>query len=141
MNVLVPGRLLFGEWCYAVHSIHYDRLPDWFLAFDLYDWRTNKFLSRESRHNLLKGTGIQEVPFLGTYTVEKEQDLINILNSTPSRLYDGPVEGIYLRTSNEDGYLDMRAKLVRPDFTQSIKVHWSKNKLITNRKRDSDKHY
>jgi atypical dual specificity phosphatase len=29
--------ILYGEWCYAKHSIHYARLPDLFLAFDIYD--------------------------------------------------------------------------------------------------------
>ena len=40
-QVMEPERhVLFGEWLYAKHSIHYTRLPDYFLAFDLYDWRT-----------------------------------------------------------------------------------------------------
>src|SRR5262249_4946533 len=25
--------ILFGEWCFARHSVAYDALPDWFLAF------------------------------------------------------------------------------------------------------------
>ena len=40
-QVMEPERhVLFREWLYAKHSIHYTRLPDYFLAFDLYDWRT-----------------------------------------------------------------------------------------------------
>ena len=27
--------ILFGEWGYAVHSVRYTHLPDWFLAFDV----------------------------------------------------------------------------------------------------------
>ena len=26
--------ILFGEWCAAQHSLDYETLPDWFLAFD-----------------------------------------------------------------------------------------------------------
>ena len=35
IDALTPDLVLFGEWCYAVHSIRYTRLPDWFLAFDV----------------------------------------------------------------------------------------------------------
>merc|ERR1712183_1043987 len=35
--VLRPERdILFGEWLYAKHSIHYTSLPDYFLAFDIF---------------------------------------------------------------------------------------------------------
>src|ERR1700675_4764579 len=37
--------MLFGEWCYARHSIRYIRLPDWFLAFDVYDRSARRFFS------------------------------------------------------------------------------------------------
>ena len=38
--------ILYGEWVYAKHSIHYKSLPDWFIAFDLFDRIENKFWSR-----------------------------------------------------------------------------------------------
>src|SRR5690606_8447222 len=34
---LPPDHVLFGEWCYAKHTVPYDRLPDWFVGFDVYD--------------------------------------------------------------------------------------------------------
>lgn len=37
--------MLFGEWCYAKHSIHYTRLPDWLIAFDVYDLAAHRFWS------------------------------------------------------------------------------------------------
>ncbi len=36
-DVLFAEFMLFGEWCYAVHSVRYTKLPNWFLAFDVYD--------------------------------------------------------------------------------------------------------
>ena len=36
-----PDIVLFGEWMYAKHSIHYTRLPDYFIAFDVYDRKTS----------------------------------------------------------------------------------------------------
>lgn len=38
LSILEPERhVLFGEWCKAQHSVAYNELPDYFLAFDIYD--------------------------------------------------------------------------------------------------------
>ncbi len=29
--------ILYGEWIYARHSIKYSKLPDYFIAYDIYD--------------------------------------------------------------------------------------------------------
>lgn len=130
-ELLVDGNILFGEWCYARHSIGYDRLPDWFLAFDLYDRQQGTFLSREQRHAKLQGTEIAEVPFLaeGVFTRSEVEKFL----TAPSALYDGPVEGVVLRQDHSEGFLVRRAKVVRPDFIQAIGEHWSKGKLVPNR--------
>ena len=58
----LSGRyILFGEWCYAQHSIIYDRLPDWFLGFDIYDKRSGRFLSSGRRDDFLKKMHIAEI--------------------------------------------------------------------------------
>ena len=36
-EILDQDTILFGEWLYAKHSISYNNLPDYFLAFDLYN--------------------------------------------------------------------------------------------------------
>jgi hypothetical protein len=33
---IVVHQILFGEWCATRHSLSYDKLPDWFIAYDLY---------------------------------------------------------------------------------------------------------
>lgn len=48
-EVLSDRYILFGEWCYAKHSIFYNQLPDWFVGFDVFDSRKNRFVSREAR--------------------------------------------------------------------------------------------
>uniref|UniRef100_A0A7S4MRW6 RNA ligase domain-containing protein n=1 Tax=Odontella aurita TaxID=265563 RepID=A0A7S4MRW6_9STRA len=58
-----PGRLvLYGEWVAACHSIPYERLPGYFVAFDLYDDDAEKFYSRRRFHSALAGSGIPVVP-------------------------------------------------------------------------------
>lgn len=54
-EILEPGRnILYGEWMYAKHSIHYTRLPGYFIAFDLYDKHTKTFMSRPRLEALLR---------------------------------------------------------------------------------------
>jgi len=54
--------ILYGEWCTAKHSLLYDKLPDYFVAFDLYDTTEQKFYSRRRFHTALQDSGIAVVP-------------------------------------------------------------------------------
>ena len=54
-------KVLYGEWLYARHSVAYDKLPAYFVAFDVWDDGEQAFLSRNSFHALLKETGIPVV--------------------------------------------------------------------------------
>ncbi len=121
--------ILFGEWCYAQHSIFYDRLPDWFLAFDLYDRETGRFLATVRRNRLLGEMHIAKVPDIahGRFTYSKIQKLIS-----QSKLTDQPAEGIYLRIDHDD-WLEQRAKLVRSAFIQAVEQHWSRSAIRPNR--------
>jgi hypothetical protein len=58
--------VLFGEWCASVHTVHYDELPDWFLAFDVYDRRRSGFWSADRRDALCARLGVSVVPLLAT---------------------------------------------------------------------------
>lgn len=51
---LTNEYILFGEWCYATHSIKYEALPDWFVAFDIFDKKENKFFSVQRRDEMLE---------------------------------------------------------------------------------------
>mmetsp|Transcript_9082 Transcript_9082/g.16481 ORF Transcript_9082/g.16481 Transcript_9082/m.16481 type:complete len:426 (-) Transcript_9082:156-1433(-) len=63
LSILQGGnRILYGEWMVARHSIPYQRLPGWFVAFDLYDKEMGRFLSRRRFHSALKGSSIPVVP-------------------------------------------------------------------------------
>ena len=59
---LTDHYILFGEWCYAQHSVVYDRLPDWFLGFDIYDKNTARFFSCTRRDEIFRAIGISQVP-------------------------------------------------------------------------------
>lgn len=127
----MAGRLaLFGEWMFAVHSVRYHNLPDYFIAFDVYDRRAKKFWSAARRDEWVRPLGLVTAPSVvsGTFTLK---ELENILASLRSRYGDQPAEGLYLRKDRE-GWLASRAKLVRPEFVQAIGGHWSKRALERN---------
>ena len=128
-----PRYILYGEWLYAKHSIHYDNLKDYFMAFDIFDKFENKFLSREKFIERLEGTNIIPVRTIMKAHFSTKEQIINLL-STPSSFYDGPIEGVYLRIDNidKDGYLHKRAKLVRSDFIQTNEF-WTAGGIVKNK--------
>lgn len=111
-----PGKyVLYGEWLVARHNIYYDRLPDIFLAFDLYDTENESFLSRQELTRKLEGTSIQQVPTVPIPDIVDAQTLMNLVSTHPSQFYDGVVEGIYF-CRERNGKLVDRTKMVRSDF-------------------------
>lgn len=128
-DALMDQFILFGEWCYAEHSIAYDRLPDWFLGFDVFDKNNKKFLSCQRRDVLFQRIGVAGVPILkrGRFSLEELKRLL-----TKSCLSERPAEGLYLRF-DEGAWLGRRAKLVRPEFIQAVEEHWIRKGIKPNR--------
>lgn len=127
---LTPNIILFGEWCAARHSLDYGKLPDWFLLFDIYDRVECKFWSVTRRNEFAEMLGIETVPTLscGNKTIEQLQ---NQLLVSCSQFRTGSLEGLVIR-QDQGQWCEGRAKLVRPDFTQSIEKHWSKRPIEWN---------
>jgi len=128
VSALSPGLILFGEWCYAVHSVPYTRLPDWFLAFDIYEQSARMFWSVERRNDFVRQLDLAIVPELGRgrYDLDALKGMLGT-----SRLSTAPAEGLYVRRETQ-GYLLERAKLVRAEFVQAIDEHWAKRALKPN---------
>ena len=56
--------ILYGEWMYAKHTVYYDRLPHYFLEFDILDRETGRFLDTHTRHEMLWDLPVVSVPVL-----------------------------------------------------------------------------
>ena len=140
-TILEDRLLLFGEWLYARHTLHYCSLPHYFFEFDLYDKQKQVFLDLDSRLTMLEGTGLFTVPVVhrGPATPQELQELIG-----PSRfdsafenpilgLTDNVMEGLYLRTEAH-GRVTARAKFVRPEVVEKVKQseHWQHHTLVPN---------
>lgn len=129
-DALGESLVLFGEWVAAVHSLKYHGLPDYFLVFDVYDRTENRFWSTVRRNALASKLGLHTIHELGVgrYALS---NLKQMIIATPSVYREGCCEGIYLRREDED-WLIGRAKLVHPDFVQSIGEHWRSRSLSWN---------
>ncbi len=77
----------------------------------------------------MAAAGIAEVPVIarGKFSLRK----LEVFLRETSAFGDAPREGLYLRDEDDDWLLE-RAKLVRASFTQSIREHWSAQRLTQN---------
>lgn len=119
--------VLYGEWLAATHSIPYDRLSDYFLAFDLYDRVQDRFAGRDELRGLLSGSGIKVVPEIYRGVLEGEEMLLGFLERESMFASGVRVEGVVVRWE-ESGE---RGKVVRSDFIEGGR-HWSKNEYRKN---------
>lgn len=126
---LPAGVTLFGEWCFAKHSISYRFLPDLFLAFDCYDHEQDAFWSTPKRNELCQKIGLSHVPVLKKAQVTMAEAMK--LAVGPSLFTNQEREGIYLRLENY-AFLKKRSKIIAPAFNQAIEEHWSKKSIEPN---------
>ena len=140
-GILKNRFILFGEWVYARHSIHYRKLTHYFFEFDIYDKQLGVFLDLKRRLSLLNGTGIQTVPVVhsGKISAKNLEKLIapsqfdSQFENPFTKRADNLMEGLYLRTES-DGVVTGRAKMVRPEFVEKIKQsdHWQYQPMVPN---------
>jgi ATP-dependent RNA circularization protein (DNA/RNA ligase family) len=152
-DILQDKYLLFGEWCYAKHHIFYDNLPHYFLAFDLYDKKEEKFLSNHRFKEVIKGDIIHTVPLLYEARFDKINNFGQFIKNTSLKTKDWRqkliemasyeefthtdpsdlMEGIYVKIENDDYVVD-RMKNPRPEFTKAINDddHWMDRPIVTN---------
>lgn len=152
--------VVFGEWLYAKHAIFYDRLPHYFLEFDIYDRESAGFLSTIRRRELLQRLPIVSVRVIyeGEPATMKEltalaADSAFISSSARERLVSecltrgidpettiratdlsGRMEGLYVKTE-ADGIVTGRYKFVRHGFLQAVLEadgHWLDRRIIPN---------
>jgi hypothetical protein len=129
-HLIPPYLSVFGEWCWAVHSIEYEGLRHPFNIFAVRDDEAQVWLSWLDVRSLARSLKIPTVPEL---TVVDVEDAITLEMETvehttaPSRY--GPVrEGIVARLVGpvaDSVFSRYTAKWVREDHVQTDE-HWSK---------------
>src|SRR6202012_2887914 len=97
-DVLGARYVMYGEWLYARHTIRYDRLPHYFLEFDLLDRETGEFLSTERRRSILVASPGVSVPVLASGTIRSFGKFLGLSLCASSEM----MEGLYIKWE-EDG--------------------------------------
>jgi ATP-dependent RNA circularization protein (DNA/RNA ligase family) len=127
-NGLSGGLMLFGEWCYARHTVPYDSLPDWFLGFDIFELESRRFWSVDRRNAWLHECGLVSVSEINRGRIQLKQVSSFLATSAVGHV---PMEGIYLRHERGD-WLQSRAKVVSAAFNQQIEQHWTRRTVVPN---------
>lgn len=129
-DALGANLIAFGEWCAARHSLDYASLPDWWMLFDVYDRVQGRFWSTARRDAWASALGVEVVPRLHCAQVSLAQ-LREWVSASQSHFRPSHLEGVVIRRENAD-WLEARAKLVRPNFTQAMDTHWRSRTLEWN---------
>lgn len=121
---------IYGEWLLAKHSIEYNKLPDWFLAYDIYSVEDDKFLSPDIVEELLSKTNIKYIKS-HKVTFNSIKEIVEWAEK-PSEYRNGVREGIVIKTSN-GRFVDKTFKVVNRFFErrENFNDELVKNKILS----------
>ena len=125
---LPKSVIVYGELMRCVHSIYYDRLPDWFIVFDVLV--KNKWLNRRQKEEFCAQYGFTVVPLIhsGFVTLSELHDFMPTVSA-----FGDIAEGMTVKRYAKKKY--SRAKLVWPDFIKRMEEgnHWTKTEMKFNK--------
>lgn len=122
---------IYGEWMVAQHSINYNKLPSWFIAYDIWVVEDNKFLSPSKVDEILSETNISYIkPYKVTFN--NIEDVIRWSEMKSDFTY-GVREGIVIKTVEGDFIKDVY-KVVNKHFNRRENFNDSliRNKIYKN---------
>lgn len=156
---------LFGEWLEYKHTVFYNHLPSLFLEYDMFDHKTQQFLSTNSRSELInnqilsvkviKQTSslslsiiseiLQDNPFSyfnnKNWQADFNQLVVQFPSITQDTLKKSSYEGFYIKIEDEH-YTLQRMKWIRKEFFDivSLNQHWKNKPIIKNLSLSSSSH-
>jgi hypothetical protein len=118
------GISVFGEWCYAVHSIQYVKMPHWFFVFGVRDDNTEVWKSWVDVQVLAGDLGLETAPLLRHGVCLTEADLRGWTSEQMWRSseYGGEREGVVVRVLGafrDENFEHSVGKLVRANHVQT----------------------
>ncbi len=153
--------VMYGEWLYAKHTCFYDKLPHYFMEFDVYDREKDIFLSTARRREMLAALPVISVAVLWEGRPQKLADVTSLVGpslfKTPEwrdRLVEAgaaagvpaaqvlaetdrhdTMEGVYIKVEDDERVLE-RLKWVRGSFLSALVdsgSHWLDRPIVNNR--------
>lgn len=137
-EMLEERYVMYGEWLYAKHTIHYDKLVHYFLEYDIYDRQTDKWLSTRARYDLIHiRQHIVSVRIIAKDITLKDPSIYLGPSAYISKKTDlnDMMEGLYVKVE-DDNYVLERYKYIRKEFLDAILdggSHWSSRPLAPNK--------
>lgn len=107
---------VYGEWMLAQHGMFYDRLPSYFVAYDLFCHRTKQFLQTSIVRNVLTTSGFALPSLIHTGKISNSDTLESLLHQKSKFSSTEIIEGLYFKFF--DGESILRFKMVRENFKQ-----------------------
>lgn len=118
LNLLEAGPYsVYGEWMIQQHGMMYDALPDWFIAYDVYDWEKGHYIDPAKADVLLREIGFHVIPILRTGKLDNYETLEALANEPSGFATDAKREGIIVKVSNGEA-ITTKFKMVRQGFDQ-----------------------
>lgn len=123
---------VYGEWCVAQHGIRYDILPDWFIAYDVYNYEHDKFVKPPLARQWLEEAGFSLPRLIFQGEFKDGYDELSAWANEKSFFCATEVkaEGIYLKNYDSE-WITHRFKMVRPGFARG---QWWNPKAVTKNK-------
>lgn len=126
---LPKNIVLYGELMYAKHTVFYNKLPDYFLAFACADKKSGEYWKWKDLVQLCNNVGLYTVPVL--YEGHIGRDELYELIPKQSTYGEETAEGLVVWNYKQN----IRGKVVRKEFMKNIgdDGHWMHKKLTINK--------
>jgi hypothetical protein len=163
-DALAGGLVMYGEWLYAKHTIFYDRLPHWFMEFDIRDERGVFWSTARRRAHLAAARVVTSVPVIWEGVVERPEELPALVTRAlyktdrwrerlhelatregldPARIAretdpSDDAEGLYVKIE-EEGRVAARFKWIRASYLTAVvdsESHWLARPIVPNQLAD-----
>ena len=126
LDKLPDGIGVYFENMRCVHTVKYDKLPDYLIVIDIYDLTTDKFLSHNECEKICNKCGLSLAPLLYKGPIKKDELIIPELSH-----YGDYCEGIVVKNTKTQ----VKGKYVKPDFVKAVcdSEFWRNKKIEINR--------
>jgi len=136
-----PDIYFFGEYLKIKHSITYDKVPIpndtrflWYVIFDVYDKKEERFISLEEKREYSEIYGFATPPLLFKGDIREKsgnpEQFIRDLAKNKSNLGPGLMEGVVIKNYKKQLF----GKYINEEFR--FEIHW-RNKIIEENKLDT----
>ncbi len=123
------GWVIYGEWMRACHQIFYDELPDFFMAFDI--WNGSRYIDFENKEKLIEQFGFKMIPAIYSGRIKDVKEIIDMIKKSKFSSNE-KMEGVVVKNYIKG----LMGKFVTREFDDRLDDHWLKKPLIENRLKD-----